>query len=34
MELFNDILWQTIEGDSIPHPGPRRLSILQARRAE
>lgn len=28
MELFKYILWQTIEGDAIPFPGPRPLSIL------
>jgi hypothetical protein len=34
MVLFNDILWQTIEGDSIRYPGPRRLSVLQACRVK
>jgi hypothetical protein len=33
MELFNHILWRAIKGDSLPYPGPRRMSALEARRA-
>jgi YVTN family beta-propeller protein len=33
MELFNHILWRAIKGDSLPYPGPRRMSAIEARRA-
>jgi DNA-binding beta-propeller fold protein YncE len=33
MDLFNRILWRAIKGDSVPYPGPRRMSALEARRA-
>jgi YVTN family beta-propeller protein len=33
MELFNHILWRALKGDSLPYPGPRRMSALEARRA-
>jgi len=33
MELFNQILWRAIRGDSLPYPGARRMSALESRRA-
>ena len=33
MELMNHILWRAIKGDSVPYPGPRRMSALEARRS-
>jgi len=33
MELFNRILWRAIKGETVPYPGARRMSLLEARRA-
>jgi len=33
MELFNQILWRAMRGDSLPYPGATRMSALEARRA-
>ncbi len=30
MDLFNRVLWQAIKGDSVPYPGTRRMSALEA----
>ncbi len=32
MDLFNRVLWHAIKGDSVPYPGPRRMSTLEALR--
>jgi hypothetical protein len=29
--VFHHIVWRAITGDAIPHPGSRRLSVLEAR---
>jgi hypothetical protein len=29
-DLFNRILWSAIKGDT-PYPGPKRMSVLEAR---
>ena len=31
-DLFNRILWLAVKGDSVPYPGPTRMSSLEARR--
>lgn len=33
-ELFNQILWRTIKGPSVPYPGTRRISLLELARAK
>ncbi len=32
-DLFNRILWRAVKGDSVPYPGIRRMSALEAKRS-
>ena len=32
-DLFNQILWRAIKGESVPYPGPTRMSALEWKRA-
>jgi YVTN family beta-propeller protein len=33
-DLFNQILWRAIKGESVPYPGPTRMSALEWKRAK
>jgi hypothetical protein len=33
-DLFNQILWRAIKGETVPYPGPTRMSALEWKRAK